>query len=173
MVEVVVLVTLFGTLLFLFAPLVSSLLRPSRPVQECMALKDTLEKLIQKSASTGLPYIFVIDMDNNTAWGVQTANVPQFSNTRSLNNSTAIENMHDSILHFGPDFKFLDVEYADTVKFENGMAPVRFVNGTNEHVLLHVLCGDQVFTLWIQPFIAQIYVFEDYLTFDNIYYQKY
>lgn len=171
-VEVVVLVTLFSTLLLLFAPRVSSWLRPSQPVQECMALKDTLEKLIQKSASTGLPYIFVIDMDNNTAWGVQTANVPQFSNARPLNSSTAIENMYDSILHFGPDFKFLDVEYADTVKFENGLAPVRFVNGTNEHVLMHVLCGDQVFTLWMQPFIAQIYVFEDYLTFENVYYQK-
>lgn len=171
-VEVIVLITLFSTMLLLFTPRVFSLLRPSQPVQECMALKDTLEKLIQKSASTGLPYIFVIDMDNNTAWGVQTTNVPQFSNARPLSNPTSIENMYDSILHFGPGFDFLDVEYADTVKFENGLAPIRFVNGTNEHALLHMLCGNQVFTLWIQPFIAQIHVFEDYLTFENIYYQK-
>lgn len=171
-VEVVVLITFVSAILLLFAPRVSQVLRPNQPVQESMLLKETLENLIQKSASTGLPYIFVIDMDNNTAWGLQTSNAPQFINSRPLSNSLSIENMYDSILHFGPDFKFLDVEYADTVKFENGLAPIRFVNGINEHVLLHMLCGDQVYTLWMQPFIAQIYVFEDYLTFENVYYQK-
>lgn len=170
-VEVVVLLTLCATLLLLFIPRMPVFSRYNQPAQECLALKDALEKLIQKSASTGLPYLYVIDMDNNRAWGVQTVNVPQYSNMRPLN-ATAIETMYDSFLRFGPDFKFLDVEYADTVKFENGLAPVRFVNGTNEHVLLHMLCDGQAFTLWLQPFIAQIYIFEDYLTFENVYYQK-
>lgn len=172
-VEVVVLITLFGTVLLLFAPRVSMLIRPAAPVEECLALKDTLESLIQRSAATGLSYVFVIDMDNNSAWGMQTENLPRFTGARPLSGSTAIENMYDSILHFGPHFKFLDVEYANTVKFENGLAPVRFVNGTNEHVILHILCGDEVFTMWVQPFLAQVYVFEDYLGFEDVYYRKY
>lgn len=171
-VEVVVLFTLCATLLLVFVPRVPLLSRYSQPAQECLVLKDALEKLIQKSASTGLPYLFVIDMNNGRAWGIQTDNIPQYSNAWPLSNIPAIETMYDSFLYFGPDFKFLDVEYADTVKFENGLAPVRFVNGINEHVLLHMQSDGQDFTMWLQPFIAQVYIFEDYLTFENVYYQK-
>lgn len=171
-VEVVVLFTLCATLLLVFAPRLPLLSRYSQPARECLALKDTLEKLIQKSASTGLPYLFVIDMDNGRAWGIQTDNILRYSNPWPLNNIPVIETMYDSFLYFGSDFKFLDVEYADTVKFENGLAPVRFINGTNEHVLLHMQSNGQTFTMWLQPFSAQIYIFEDYLTFENVYYQK-
>lgn len=172
-VEVVVLITLFGTILLLFAPRVSMLLKPQTPVEECLLLKDTLESLIQRSAITGLSYVFVIDLDSNRAWGLQTENLPRVMGAEPLRGTTAIENMYDTILHFGRDFKFLDVEYADTVKFENGLAPVRFFNGTNEHVILHMQCDDKVFTMWLQPFLAQVYLFEGYYTFENIYYQKY
>lgn len=170
-VEVVVTITFFCTAFLLMAPRANMLLRPNHALQECMLLRETLENLIQRSAYTGLPYVFVIDMDGNSAWGIQTENVPRVMGGRPLNDVTSIENVYENIIRFGPDFKFLDVDYADTVKFENGLAPIRFVNGTNEHVLLHMQCGNEIFTLWMQPFIAQIHVFEGYLDFDEVYYQ--
>lgn len=171
-VEVVVLASLFCIVFLLFAPRVSFFIKPETSQVYGLRLKDVLENLIQRSASTGLPYIFIIDMDNNTAWGLQTANMPRSPGVRPLGRSTAIENMYDTIMQFGPGFKFLDVEYADTVKFENGLAPIRFDTGFNEHVLLHMQCEGVVYTLWLQPFIAQVYLFEGYFTFDDVYLQK-
>lgn len=171
-VEVVVTITFFCAALLLMAPRVSQLLRPNHAKQECLALKETLENLVQRSAYTGLPYIFIIDMDSNTAWGIQTDNALRFAGGRSLNDVTSIENVYDTMLRFGPEFKFLDVDYADTVKFENGLVPIRFVNGTNEHVLLHMVCGGQIFTMWLQPFIAQVHIYEGYLDFDEVYYRE-
>lgn len=172
-VEVVVLISLFCLVFALFFPRVSTLIKPETSAVYCLRLKESLESLIQRSASTGLPYVFVIDMDANSAWGLQTDNLPRFMGSKPLGRSMAIENMYDSVMQFGPEFKFLDVEYADTVKFENGLAPIRFDNGFNEHVLLHIEYSDMLYTLWLQPFIAQVYIFEGYFTFDNIYYQKY
>lgn len=172
-VEVVVVVTLFCVVLAAFAPRVSALVRPNTPETACLRLKENMERLKQKSAATGLPYMFVIDMDNNAAWGIQTANMPFAPNTRPLARSTTIESMYESVLRFGPQFKFLDVEFAATVKFENGMTAIRFNNGFNDHVLLHVQNADRLFTLWLQPFNSQINVAEGYWTFDDIYYQKF
>lgn len=170
-VEVVVIAALLGMTFLLMAPRLSLILRPNYALQECMLLKETLENLLQRSGQTGLSYIFIIDMDNNAAWAVQAENAPLLKSRFPQNNALAIENINETSLRFGPAFKFLDVEYADTVKFENGLAPIRFVNGTNEHVLLHILCDDETVTMWVQPFIAQVHVFEGYLNFDDIYYQ--
>ena len=68
-----------------------------------------------------------------------------------------------------PDIRIEDVEYPDFQQVTTGQVQIHFYKkGYSDRVIIHLIDNDdEQRSLWIEPFLQQVKLFEKYVTFES------
>ena len=158
LIELIVVISLMGLLVFFTLPRLGDnpFLEDSK--QSSRWLIGKVQTLKESAIREQKQHSLHFDLDSGRIW--------------ETNESMTLEAVEDAALNrsysLPDDLRIIDIEYPNKGKIDSGQAEINFYKaGYTDKALVHMQEGDTYMTFLIEPFLANVEFFEEYVGFDH------
>ncbi|MEE8541301.1 MAG: type II secretion system protein [Desulfobacterales bacterium] len=158
LIELIVVVCLISTMLFLILPRLENSLFLNNTHKAARWIIGTARILKDDAQRKQKRFKLVFNLDTNRMW--VSTEAEQEEKLQSLDHNQYI---------LPSDVKILDVEYPSIGKITSGRADINFYKkGYSDKVLIHLEDDDEnQISLLIEPFLSKVAVYEEYIRFEE------
>ena len=156
LIELIVVITLIGLMLFLTLPRFEAMHLADDTGRASRWLMARVRALKYRSVQESTDYAMVLDIDQNRIWTGE---------KRSGKEDQSPDG--ESFYRLPEDLRLLDVEYAADRKVSSGQAEVDFYSkGYSDHAIVHIASGRSGdLSYLIEPFMPRVRMYHRYLSF--------
>lgn len=158
LIEIIVVIALIGILLFFSVPRFQGTVLRDSSEKSVRWVIYTVRMLRQDAVKQRKTYTLNIDMGAGEMWA-----------THDGMSEEEVENARQEPYELPGQLALVDVAFPDGEKIAYGRAEIRFYpKGYSDRAMIHLREGDdQQMTLWIEPFLPNIKVYDSYVEFES------
>ena len=158
LIELIVVISLMGLLVFFTLPRLGDNPFLDNSKESSRWLIGKVQMLKESALRQQKLHSLHFDLDSGRIW--------------ETNESMTLEAVEDAALNrsysLPDDLRIIDIEYPNKGKIESGQAEINFYKaGYTDKALVHMQEGDTYMTFLIEPFLANVEFFEEYVGFDH------
>jgi Tfp pilus assembly protein FimT len=155
--ELIVVMTLIGMMLFFSLPRLDHNPFLDDTKKNARWLMGKLQILRENAVRDQKQYSLHFDLDSGRLWETNESMSPEDLESAELQSYALPEGM-----------RIIDLEYPARGKINSGQAQILFYKGGySDKVLIHLQSGENHQSFLIEPFLAEIKIFEKYASFED------
>lgn len=158
LIELTIVVLLIGLMLTFAAPRVRDVLQEDGLKTAARQLNGAVKELRNEAVREQVDYVIQFNLDNGEYWPYSVDMTPEKK-----------DEMKKRAIHLPDGVKIADMYRIGEAKKTDGEAQVVFFKkGYIQPTVIHLLKGDQYFTVVIAPFLAKMKVYDKYIDYEEL-----
>lgn len=157
-IELMVVITILGILLFLAAPNLRERIILNKIDQAAGTIASEITKLRSEAVREGVDYVLVFDLDRQCFYNYHTAMNPEKIGERRKNAISFPQGVRCKDIHLPTSGEQIIGEVPILISFRGYVQPV----------ILHLTDGEHYRSLWVQPFLSKVEIREEELFFTDL-----